>query len=195
MPYTISSRGRPIGTTSLGFVHLDDRFRMGWFYPNADGQRLMPKVAAVHQALQACRRLHLRAARTRVLTPADLGTTTEYAELAAAIAGVSALDLSLQLETGATVPTESIGLQDTEELLTMARLDEEELVEPAWEADDPGGEELRALLEAEVEAEAGEAWCAADDSPHADAWMTEPEPTDWSRYQVHVRLAPGIVLP
>ena len=77
----------------------------------------------------------------------------------------------------------------------MARLDEEELVEPACDADDAGDEELREPLGLDEEDEPVEPWRAADDPPHADAWRPEPEPGDWSRYQVHVRLAPGIVLP
>ena len=53
MEYTITSRGRPIGVTDLGFKRVGGPLRSGWFHPNAEGERLMPVIAAVYPAVRA----------------------------------------------------------------------------------------------------------------------------------------------
>ena len=45
--YTVSSRGRPIGVTDLGFVPLSRRWRFGWFHPNSRGQEVLSMIVPV----------------------------------------------------------------------------------------------------------------------------------------------------
>src|SRR5690348_5235913 len=119
--YTVSSRGRPIGHTDLAFARFPGPHRAGWFHPNADGERVMPVVTALHVALQASALRHAaERGQPRREPPLDEALPSDLAE---ALQRVGELELTLHREDGSLVPTESVGLQDVEQLQVMAGLD------------------------------------------------------------------------
>ena len=197
MQYIVTSRGLPIGVTDLGFVRIGGPLRSGWFHPNADGDRLMPAVTAMHAAIHACGRAW-RAEREagRRETPPTVDTAL-HADLAEALQHVEALELGLRREDGSVVPTEHVGIQDTEKLLDLAWHDWDDDEPPPWDAEpfDPSDYTIEHVdiadetdfLE-ELEAEFGEDF--SRDFPGG-----EEERVAFPRYQIHVVLAEGAEVP
>jgi hypothetical protein len=197
--YTVWSRGRLIGDTDLGFIRLIDQARSGWFYPNTDGERVMPTIAAVLPAMRAY--LHRDAVDAQgdsFVHPAMHGSTT-FADLAQAFQHLRSLDLELRRENGSVVPTSDIGIQDTEQLIAFAESDDDDVDITSWDADDELLEFARELqLEADVmhDLELLEpAFELGIDDPSAD-WMPDDlqEPR-FPRYQIHVELLSGDAIP
>lgn len=191
MQYSVHSRGRPIGVTDLGFARTGGPYRAGWFHPNALGQQVMAVVTALHVALQASARRHVDE-RRHSRSDTSLGDGALPPELAEALENVGALELTLHREDGSIVPTEVIGLQDTEQLQVMARMhlsdDEPALSYPDDDPDAQLDAELREAIEHDV-AEMLEAHDFDDDEPWRDQpWRDAPPPTEWPRYQVQLRL-------
>lgn len=181
MSYVVSSRGHPIGVTNLGFRMVFARHRCGWLHPNARGEKVLPVVATVLPALRAY---------AHTISPEDSGAalreaekSTLFADLAAAMQHVAALELTLHREDGSLIPTEHVGVKDMDQLLELARSGEfdsdfdeaeaDEWTHPAAKLEGldpssaifPDDEELRQ-------------WTPADD-----------EETEFPRYQVHVFFA------
>lgn len=203
MSFIVTSQGRPIGTTDLGFLHFGGTSRSGWFVPNELGEKLVPRIAT---PLPAMRAYFLRDCRDNegngVVDPTFL-TSPLLADLAEHVQHMAALELALQREDGSLVPTTSIGIQDMEVLGEMGRraferMEAEEERE-GWQRDDATLDELEeadasdpgpfALI---IDADTGEAmpW-----EPDEDYVIPENE-----RYQIHVHLAdardvPGEALP
>ena len=141
----------------------------------------MPVITAMHVAIRESGR-QFRAERAAAGHPSHAVERALPAGLEKALDDVEALALTLHREDGSLIPTESIGLQDTEELLVTARMTEEELgydeqfdeteLDPALREDIE--HDLAILAEMEFE----------EDEP----WRGEPEPTEWPRYQVLARV-------
>lgn len=123
MQYTVRSRGRPIGVTDLGFVCVSKSFRMGWFHPNDYGNRLMPHISALIPALRASRGTYDGVSFT--LDPGILNAKDPYEE---ALRRVTELELTLTLHRadGSRVQTETVSIQDTDQLVALADKDLEE---------------------------------------------------------------------
>ena len=206
MQYTVTNRGRPIGVTDLGFMYIDARYRSGWFHPNAEGERLMPVIASVLPAMRAYLHRDVRGADGAPVVQPSLNGSTLFADLAEALQHVEALELALCGADGSVVPTELVGIQDTEQLLAMAELDDRE---PDAEADLAGdplrdlfGDELDEMFEEELDEACWDALEVDLDSMLVDGrmdqpreWTPEDEPTEFPRYQVHVVLADGTTVP
>jgi hypothetical protein len=159
-PYTLWSRGRLLGETDLGFVYRERGFRCGWFHPTALGERLMPFATGVAPAL-----------RTEFMIGPD---ATAHADVLAAADQEEALELELHGPDGNRIATESIGIIDTEYLLSLK--------DPEWERE-LANTELPPELEAEIEEMVKEV--LADREFLAD----EPaEPIDLPRYQIQIQL-------
>src|SRR5689334_2094983 len=113
MLYTVTSQGRPIGVTDLGFIPLAGVSRSGYFFPNAEGERVISTIAA---ALPAMRAYLLRDVTDEhghtLVHPAMLGSPI-FADLAEWMHHAAAHQLALQREDGSLVRTTLIGLQDT----------------------------------------------------------------------------------
>src|SRR6185503_15892229 len=99
---------------------------MGDFIPTPLGERLMPTITGISRTLidlsKHSRQLHGEIAGS---TPAAdhlerLRHSTEYADCMAAEDHHAALELELRGPDGALIPTVSIGIQDTEFLLSLA---------------------------------------------------------------------------
>lgn len=193
MQFTVSSRGRPIGVTDLGFVRFDSRHRSGWLHPNAEGGRLIPVIASVLPAMRAYLARDVTGEDGRPIGRPELRRTTEFADLAdlaEALHHAGSLDLALHLEDGSHVPTEEIGIQDTGQLLAPCRRDEaedEEEMFGGW-ADEEVWDEIEAAVEADL-------LFSEDPVDRGEPWTPDDEPAVFPRYQIHARLAEGATLP
>jgi hypothetical protein len=191
--YTVWSRGRLIGETDLDFIRLIDQQRSGWFHPSVEGERLMLGIATPLPAMRAY--LHRESVDVwgNSLVRPEMHGSTIFADLAEAFQRLRSLELELRREDGSIVPTSDIGFQDTERLIDLAELDDENIDEASWNADDelaePAARDLQLdadvmrdmeLLEEDFEEE--------DDDPFAgwtpDEFREPPNP----RYQIHVLL-------
>lgn len=145
MQYTITSRGRPIGTTDLGFNYRPGSSRMGWFQPNADGERLMPTITAVS--------ITTRTYSSNIGQAGESAADTEHSEsmfladVAEAAQHVEALDLELRREDGSVVPTEFINIQDMDELVAWSDKLEATRDGEGWKYCDSIADPLYDLLE------------------------------------------------
>lgn len=127
-PYTLWSRGRLLGATDLGFVHIKATHRMGWFDPSPVGATLMPILTGTGPALKAIGRLMSDPVRTTMRSrdrapdgewPRDIRTTTEYADLVSSVDELESLQLQLRDAAGAVIATQHIGIDDTRFKLTF----------------------------------------------------------------------------
>jgi len=204
--YTVTSRGRPIGTTDLGFARLDDSWRAGWFLPN---ERAADVMAALGAVLPATLAVHPKRGRTHdnpAVARRELARSTEWADLAEALHRVDELDLELRCADGSVVPTESIEIQDTESLLELVEADDAGVDLDWWRRDE--AHELPFEPEADLEYEADGYMDAGfngfdanpdggfvDDLCADDAgWTPESRDTDLPRYQIFIMLSrPGAI--
>jgi hypothetical protein len=177
--YIVQSGGRPIGVTDLAFARWDDHVRSGWLHPNEEGERVLPRATtSVHDALYALRQHFRRHPAGESHRREALLDSPEFADYTEALHHADALDLTLHLANGALVPTEFIGVQDCDRLVALYGVDADD---DASEA--PCDPETMARIEREVE-EMLEGHPAMEREP----WMPEEEPTEFPRYQIHLRL-------
>lgn len=187
MQYTLWSHGRLLGETDLAFVRCFPKHRMGWFHPNDLGDRLMPIICGIKPAFFALSDL------TRRLLPNpwgdrgrrwDLDTvlkgSTEYADLAAANAQEDGLALELRGPNGTVIPTEDIGVQDTEFLRSLS-FEEVSIyeVERGLHEGDLDEETLAEIEEFVEEFKENSRWVSEDE---------EEKESDLPRYQIQVQL-------
>lgn len=197
MLYSVWSRGRQIGETDLGFYRLIDQSRSGWFHPNAEGERVMPVIASVLPAMRAyLHRDKVDAAGNPMVQPALPGSTL-FADLAEAFQRMESLDLELRREDGSVVPTSSIGIQDTHQLLAFP----EELLTEDATTGDADVEFLEFIDELEREfppmsdAEAVEEVLGSLDEPIGQWTADELDEPRFPRYQIHIELVSGDAIP
>lgn len=127
MPYTLWSRGRLLGETTLGYAPSIPRLRAGDFLPTELGERLMPVITGVGPALRALFDVVNadRASGNHCYDqpgadfPEHIKRTPEYADSVSIQHELESLALELRDPDGRVVPTESIALQDTEYLLSL----------------------------------------------------------------------------
>lgn len=144
MQYTITSRGRAIGTTDLGFQYRPGSSRMGWFQPNADGERLMPVITAVSITT---RTYSSNIGQAGESADAEHPESMFLADVAEASQHVEALDLELRREDGSVVPTEFINIQDMDELVAWSDKLEATRDGEGWKHCDATADPLYDLLE------------------------------------------------
>ena len=202
MQYTITSRGRPIGVTDLGFQYREGPSRMGWFQPNADGERLMAVLTSPSIAARAS----ASSAGQSVESPDETEPfpSTCLADLAEASQHVDALGLELRRDDGSVVATEFINIQDVEELLAWSgRIDAPRDGE-GWKfgdaEPDPLYDPMEDVFDEELDAleEAGERFDLEPEdelmfgdgfADTAVPWTPEEyEPDPTMRYQIYVSL-------
>jgi hypothetical protein len=191
VPYTIASRGRPIGTTELDFVRLDGSTRSGWFVPNTLGETLMPTIALGLPAMCAFVNRNAKGEDGQgIVRPSFCGSSL-FADLAEALDRVATLELTLHRQDGTLVPTETVGIQDTERLLSLINWTD------LWE-------ECDRLVETEVDDVDsslyldGEWQEFGDDDfeiTSGEDWLPDPEPDPNQRYQVHILLSQENAIP
>lgn len=198
MPFIVTSQGRPIGTTDLGFIHSIGARRMGWFVPNALGETLIPRIATPLPAVRA----HLLRDPTagEPVRPGSLAGPY-LADLAEHVQHVTALDLALQRDDGSPVSTKTIAFQDMEVLgeigrRAFERMEAEEELE-SWQRDatfDPL-EELD-LSDDPDPLDEGPFTNIADDPADAMPWKPDDDVAPaHERYQIYVELVDGNDVP
>jgi hypothetical protein len=96
---------------------------MGWFHPTEAGETLTRTVATPTPALLAY--LEHRIGNTEVTMP-DSEESEFFRDAAEATERIASVTLTLHAEDGRLIPTEDIGIRDTEVLLALAREAEEE---------------------------------------------------------------------
>ena len=187
MNYIVSSRGQPVGVTDLGFHVVFPWHRCGWLRPNAHGEKVLPVVATVLPALRAY--VHTIGPGDSEAARREAEKTTHFADLAAAMQHVSALELTLHREDGSLIPTESVGVKDMDQLIEMLHagefdsdLDEADVDD--WSAPPAELEDLDDTSGSSLDDDELRAWTPADD-----------EETEFPRYQVHVLLLKDHPLP
>jgi hypothetical protein len=106
-------------------------------------------------------------------------------------AGAAVLDwhgqvnLELRYPDGSVVPTEWIGIQDTERLLALAAEEEEEAIDADQWFDDHGADEPEWMQTREPD------WTATENPD----WIPDVDDADLPRYQILVRLAAPSAIP
>jgi len=195
MSYTLWSRGRLLGETDFEFVRCFDKMRMGFLHPTDAGYQIMPIACGVSPAFRKLADATGLSKRRRSVDQADgmsqeaMMATTEYADLAAAIAHQEGLDLELRSPGGNTIRTEYIAIIDTEYLIGIAKKLEESDEGEQYDFGEPEDEEMKAELaafEAEMEADLEEMMAEME----ADwAWRPDDdEECTLPRYQIQVEL-------
>lgn len=191
MPYTVCSRGQPIGSTELDFVRIGGPHRMGFFEPNDEGERVVALIAAPLPAMrERIRRTAIEGPGSREMSRDEAALLS--AEMHEAAERERALALTLHREDGSLVPTESISFRDTQAYMEVGEL----LMGdgPAWD-----DEELQ--REAEHDIQLLEESFGEDDDGYPGFDLPEPEwledetPTPWPRYQVQVELVDEEAIP
>jgi hypothetical protein len=123
MPYTLWSRGRMLGETDLGFVQVFENHRMGWFHPSTVGEGLMPVLTGPGPAMKAVGKLMRDPLRMATQPqadgageewPADIRTTTQYADLVSSIDELESMQLQLRDPDGVIMEVDHVGIDDTE---------------------------------------------------------------------------------
>jgi hypothetical protein len=179
MTFTITSRGRAIGITDFGLRHAGGRFRMGWFHPNAEGEKVMPVIAAVLPALVERAREVGHTPESKQIAHRRFDTTA-FADLAEALRHSESLDLQIRAESGAIVPTETLGIQDTHQLIELARRQAASYSGEADETPPWSGDPELATESAEGIDDLSEITESVFD---AAQWKLEDD-AEWPRYQV-----------
>jgi len=194
LPYTIASRGRPIGTTELDFFRLDGSTRSGWFLPNALGEKTMPIIALVLPAVCAYVNRDAKGEDGQGVVLPSFRQSSLFADIAEAFDRVAALDLTLHRPDGTLVLTEMIGIQDTEQLLALTNWsDVWGERDPSIEnGDDDSDSNLESDIANDIELLMGDGWEPDDDGFDITCdgnWLPEREPNPEERYQVHILLS------
>jgi hypothetical protein len=170
---------------------------MGNFEPTEAGEKLIPRITEVNAAWRELGRAR-RAARELpedredrtvagdVEVRAAIRQTTEYADVAAAQSHSDSLELELHGPNGGIVPTEWIGIQDTEQLLRLADEleDDEDWLSQMEAEDDPA---LAAAIEHDQRII--DEWFEFDEHGNPRRFeFDEERQSAFPRYQIHVQL-------
>lgn len=194
MPYTVWSRGRLIGQSTLGYKRAAPGMLAGDFEPSPMGEKLMPIITGVGPALRGLHRVAddvVRVAEGQADGdptgdyPADVRRTTEYADAMSLVDELDSLRLELRDPDGVVVPTEMIAVNDTEYLLARARepdpLDDMEL---SPELEEAIAHDIEEMLAHDQEVRGSVNFEDDED----EAWRPEPV---FARYQLLVVLEGG----
>jgi hypothetical protein len=112
---------------------------MGWFHPSAEGEALMPEVV-VPLIGNYIRLSQQGSSASQPLTIEESARLGEYEK---ALDRVGALELELRRDDGSLIPTESVAIQDVEQLLECYEDDDEtwmDDMEDAFDFDDDESE-------------------------------------------------------
>jgi hypothetical protein len=194
--YTVSSHGRPIGVTDLGFAPRGGRSRSGWFMPNTDGDALLPRLATGLPAMRIYLHRDVLGEDGQSIVQPDFVRSTLFADLAEHFQHAAAFGLALHREDGSLVPTELVGIQDFECPLTESDWGEASPDEsddgPEWDPNDRlwgDDDDLACPICRGLGIELG---AMRDDDEDATGsvptWMPELEFPMFPRYQIHVAL-------
>lgn len=162
---------------------------MGDLIPTPLGEQLLPVVTGVSRALIEKSREERAQRQSGGTTTLDVNfadpRSSACADIMEATTHATSLELELRGPDGRVIPTESIGVQDTEFLLSLARDAESPELEDGW---DP---ELDAELSSMMVEDDEQDEELALDEP-AELWRDygdeRIEEGTWPRYQIQVQL-------
>jgi hypothetical protein len=193
--YTLWSRGRLIGQSTLEYERAAPGLLAGDFEPSPFGEKLMPVITGVGPALRSLYRImdgvwpsadEQADGHSPLGYPAAVRRTTEYADAVSLDDELQSLALELRGPDGAVVPTETIAVNDTEYLVSLAEAPDSVVNLPL----SPELEEAIANDLAEIQAmrEMRRPWedDAADDD---ESWKPEKP---FARYQIIIVLEGGM---
>ena len=175
MRYTVSSGGVTIGETDLGFVRCEVAVRVGWFHPNVEGERLLPRIIPP---------LAMRAHLDREAWAGDQAASAHHCE---------AYPLALHREDGSVVPTRNLGIQDMHALLAAAELEEARRESLPWtpERDDEDADDEALAIDLDDDDDA-----LLDGAPEElGEWAPDDEPVEHPRYQIILELVDDGAIP
>lgn len=172
------SRGRPIGTTDLGYCRIGGPSRSGDFHPNDEGERIMAEIASPFPAMRAFLHREIIGDDGKPIVRPELIGSRLFAEIEVAFRRTKELELTLHRDDGSLVPIESIGFQDTENLRAIGEL---QLEDDGLEVDEELDDELRADIEHDT--------AVIEEMFAGEEWRADYEPREFPRFQIHVELA------
>jgi hypothetical protein len=193
--YSVWSRGRLVGHTSLDLMRVFPNHRTGWLAPAGDSDSLLERATETTPASFALGRL-LRASRDgdhHVLSADEMRRTQEFADFIAATTHQEGLELELRRADGSIVPTEWVDIRDTDAIVAIGRQIEEDFRGTFPEFSSTGDEELDEEIREIEEELSSEEWKGVCDVGDADD-LDGPPPPD-RRYQVQVMLIDGADVP
>jgi hypothetical protein len=199
LQFIISSRGRPIGTTELGFQRFLGGTRSGWFHPNALGETLMPDIALLLPAMRAYVCRDVRDETGQSIVQPSFRSSSLFADIAEAFQRMAGMELTLHHADGTLIPTAQIGIQDSEQLLALATWDDlYPEADPALD-DAERDESIEMMLVDDLELPLG-GWEPSHDDEEDDFDLEElvkacVERAAFPRYQVHVELVNENAIP
>ena len=194
MTYTLWSHGRLLGESPLDFIRCMPKLRVGFLYPSALGERLLPVAGGASPAsIKFCR-------ASRNVDTRDWHRLGEHAAYLDAVREADALKLELRGPDGRVIPTEDVCVRDYETLLNLTGEAMEDTFEDELEYEELreefGEETLHSLcfddLDATWDPESDEDDPFEFDDEDTNApWRQrpeEPEERRWSRYQLQITL-------
>jgi hypothetical protein len=142
VPYTVWSHGRLVGETDLGFIDREGNHRTGYFYPSAFGEELIPIFNEPRRIMKEL------GSTSRACEPGTAKDDPEWVALHSAweVAKEREQSLALELrdERGAVIPTELVGICDTDLTLELYPGHEHE------SDDEPLDPEVQAEIDLEI---------------------------------------------
>jgi len=191
--YTVWSKDRLLGHSDLGYVQVFPKHLMGDFHPTELGNALMPVLTGVSRAYKDLAKSSIERwgdsaekDTSREQRSGEIRSTTEYADAAEAQVHFDALELVLRGPDGSIVPTEWIGVRDTELYAAELEAFENDLEDIDPILGDPADLELLRSVEHDMEL----LDAIEDASPHygSDDGPYEWEEVTFPRYQLQVGL-------
>lgn len=194
--YTVWSKGRLLGNSALDFYPVFPTSRAGWFEPTPEGEQLMPVLTC----LGPFHAESYRGMAGRSLPdgePADQSNRRTLARRALqaktseqAGAALEELRLELRGPDGRVIPAEWIGVRDTEFLLALPELDDDQA---PWDVDDPRTAEppdefSAGLIELGLDEESIKADAELLEAEFAEAVVEPWDDPVLPRYQIFVEL-------
>lgn len=181
MSYTLYSRNRLLGETELEYHTESITHRMGAFDPTRFGETLMPVITGVQ------RLLHEHALRDESACDAADGAGIDdvfLGDMVAAESHLASLELELRAPDGSVVPTEWIGVQDTEELTRWAERMATKFPE-RYALEESGDDEIDAAVAHDMELI--DSWIEERESGDG-GWESDEPGGEFPRYQISVEL-------
>jgi hypothetical protein len=114
VPFTVWSHGRLVGETDLGFILRDGNHRTGYFFPTAFGETLIPIFNEPRRIIKA-----LAEIREDSRSRDDPRRLALDAAFEIACDREKALALELRDANGIVIPTEDVGIRDTDLTLEL----------------------------------------------------------------------------
>ncbi len=185
--YTIWSRGRLLGESTLAFVRCIPKHRMGSFHPSENALPLVERATEGQQvAFEFYKLDRKKTSDSSQVVEEALHEMPYIADLMAAHAHREALEMELRGPNGRVIPTEWIDIRDSQ-------IFEEKNAIPGVENEDDLFEDVVLSEESEEMVRELQEFAASLKDDYSSEWNAEPE--EFPRYHVQVMLLDEADLP